>query len=156
MLGAGNPPLHRFRVGLEFTLSGHRQLDGMISEHAKPEEILGGLEATPAWQAVIASEPALAIALSPEQLDSALAAIANFVDLKSPFTLGHSVAVADLAEEAGRKLRLPPEQLLALRRAGLVHGFGRLGVSNSIWDRSGPLSAVWTNYYQLLISVEIG
>ena len=27
-----------------------------------------------------------------------------------------------------------------LRRAGLVHGFGRLGVSNSIWDRPGPLS----------------
>ena len=54
----------------------------------KRQEILGGLEACPAWQAVIASEPALAIALSAEQLDSALAAIANFVDLKSPFTLG--------------------------------------------------------------------
>ena len=35
LVGAGNPPLHRFRVGLEFALSGHRQLDGMISEHAK-------------------------------------------------------------------------------------------------------------------------
>jgi hypothetical protein len=35
LVGAGNPPLHRFRVGLEFTLSGRRQLDGMISEHAK-------------------------------------------------------------------------------------------------------------------------
>jgi DNA-binding CsgD family transcriptional regulator len=30
---------------------------------------------------------------------------------------------------------------MALRRAGFVHGFGRLGVSNSIWDRPGPLSA---------------
>ena len=28
-----------------------------------------------------------------------------------------------------------------LRRAGYVHDFGRLGVSNSIWDRPGPLSA---------------
>ena len=63
------------------------------------------------------------------------------MDLKSPFTLGHSVAVAELAEEAGRRLGLPPEQVLTLRRAGLVHGFGRLGVSNSIWDRPGPLSA---------------
>jgi len=63
------------------------------------------------------------------------------VDLKSPFTLGHSVAVAELAEEAGRRLGLPPEQVVALRRAGFVHGFGRLGVSNSIWDRPGPLSA---------------
>ena len=28
-----------------------------------------------------------------------------------------------------------------LRRAGLVHDFGRLGVSNSIWDKPGPLGA---------------
>ena len=88
LVGAGNPPLHRFRVGLEFALSGHRQLD-----------------------------------------------------LKSPFTLGHSVAVADLAGEAGHRLGLPREEALVLRRAGLVHGFGRLGVSNAIWDRPGPLSA---------------
>ena len=51
------------------------------------------------------------------QQDRALAAIANFVDLKSPFTLGHSVAVAELAEEAGGWLGLPPEQVLTLRRA---------------------------------------
>src|ERR1700751_173187 len=35
LVGAGNPPLHRFRVGLEFALSGHRELDGMISQHAR-------------------------------------------------------------------------------------------------------------------------
>src|SRR5579872_4683317 len=34
LVGAGNPPLHRFRVGLEFAVSGHRQLDGMLSQHA--------------------------------------------------------------------------------------------------------------------------
>ena len=229
LVGAGNPPLHRFRVGLEFALSGHRQLDGMISQHARlaralaeqlelpgqvreavgaayeqwdgrgwpgdlrgeavpaaarmaqfaeflevahrvggtqaatalarrqagkqfdpalaalvcarAEEIFGGLEAIPAWQTVIDAEPALAVELSEAQLDSALAAIANFVDLKSPFTLGHSVAVADLAAGAGHRLGLPREEVLVLRRAGLVHGFGRLGVSNAIWDRPGPLSA---------------
>ena len=84
---------------------------------------------------------ALASGLSADQLDGALTAIANFVDLKSPFTLGHSVAVADLCEQAGRKLGLPPAEVRVLRRAGLVHGFGRLGVSNAIWDRPGPLSA---------------
>src|SRR5467141_665064 len=34
MVGRGNPPLHRFRVGLEFALSGHREVDGMIAQHA--------------------------------------------------------------------------------------------------------------------------
>ncbi|HEX6451534.1 MAG TPA: HD domain-containing phosphohydrolase, partial [Trebonia sp.] len=42
LVGAGNPPLHRFRVGLEFAISGHRELDGMISEHAKLARTLAG------------------------------------------------------------------------------------------------------------------
>ena len=229
LVGSGNPPLHRFRVGLEFAVSGHRDLDGMIAQHAKlartlaeqlelsgavreavgaayeqwdgrgwpgllggddvpiaarvsqlaefmevahrvggidaakalarrragrqfdpalakllcdgAEEILGDLVTIPAWQTVIAAEPALAATLTEEQVDAALAAIANFVDLKSPFTLGHSVAVADLAAEAGRRLGLAHDEVATLRRAGYVHDFGRLGVSNSIWDRPGPLSA---------------
>src|SRR6202044_3125753 len=29
LIGAGNSPLYRFRVGLEFAVSGHRALDGM-------------------------------------------------------------------------------------------------------------------------------
>jgi hypothetical protein len=33
MLGAGNPPLHRFRIGLEFIMSGHREVSGMIEVH---------------------------------------------------------------------------------------------------------------------------
>jgi DNA-binding CsgD family transcriptional regulator len=132
---AGATALARRRAGRQFD----PDLAGLLCSHA--EEIFGGLEAAPAWRTVIAAEPALAVELSPDQLDRALAASANFVDLKSPFTLGHSVAVAELAEEAGRRLGLPPEQVLALRRAGFVHGFGRLGVSNSIWDRPGPLSA---------------
>ena len=33
-LGAGSPPLHRFRPGLAFALSGHREVDGMVAHHA--------------------------------------------------------------------------------------------------------------------------
>src|SRR6201992_849300 len=40
LVGAGNPPLHRVRVGLEFGFSGHRQLVGMISQHARLARIL--------------------------------------------------------------------------------------------------------------------
>ncbi|MFI5054562.1 MAG: HD domain-containing phosphohydrolase, partial [Acidimicrobiia bacterium] len=40
-LGAGNSPLHRFRIGLEFVVSGHRDLDGMIAEHAARARALG-------------------------------------------------------------------------------------------------------------------
>src|SRR5205807_5442581 len=68
-------------------------------------------------------------------------AIADFVDLKSPYMLGHARAVAGLAAAAGTRLRLPARELATLRQAGLVHGLGRLGVSNSIWDKRGPLGA---------------
>ena len=132
---AGATALARKRSGRQFDPT----LAALLC--ARAEVIFGGIDAVPAWRTVIAAEPALAMELSPDQLDRALAATANFVDLKSPFTLGHSVAVAELAEEAGRRLGLPPDQVQALRRAGFVHGFGRLGVSNSIWDRPGPLSA---------------
>src|SRR5262245_23811946 len=33
-LGAGRAPLHRFRVGIEFLLSGHREMNGVIESHA--------------------------------------------------------------------------------------------------------------------------
>ncbi|MGH3213326.1 MAG: hypothetical protein ACRDL9_01945, partial [Trebonia sp.] len=48
LVGAGNPPLHRFRVGLEFAFSGHRELDGMISQLAEFTEVahrVGGVAA---------------------------------------------------------------------------------------------------------------
>ena len=40
-LGAGRPPLHRFRVGLEFAFSGHREVDHMVAQHARIARSLG-------------------------------------------------------------------------------------------------------------------
>ena len=93
------------------------------------------------WDAVIDSEPALARRVSDEQFDAALEAIADFVDLKSPYTLGHSRAVAELARGGRARSRPAASEVRELRRAGLVHDFGRLGVSNAIWDKRGPLDA---------------
>jgi hypothetical protein len=36
LLGAGHAPLHRFRLGLELPLSGHREVDRMVAHHAAP------------------------------------------------------------------------------------------------------------------------
>ncbi len=72
---------------------------------ADADAIFAGLDSVGTWSAVIDAEPALTIRLSDEQFDAALLAIANFVDLKSPFTLGHSRAVAELAAAAGERAR---------------------------------------------------
>jgi HD-GYP domain-containing protein (c-di-GMP phosphodiesterase class II) len=105
-----------------------------------PAGILGKLSGSDTWDAVISAEPALSRTLSDEQLDAALLGVANFVDLKSPYMLGHAHAVAELAANAGQHLGLAAD-VSQLRRAGLVSGLGRLGISNSIWDKPGPLGA---------------
>src|SRR5439155_2856842 len=66
-------------------------------------------------------------------------AVADFVDLKSPFTLGHAAAVAGLVAAAAEHLGAGSDEVRTVRRAGLVHDLGRLGVSNAIWDKRGPL-----------------
>ena len=88
----------------------------------------------------MAAEPRLDRQLDDGELDTALEAVADFVDLKSPFTIGHSRGVADLAGEAASHLDLPTGDVTAVRRAGLVHDVGRLGVSNAVWDKQAPLT----------------
>jgi HD-GYP domain-containing protein (c-di-GMP phosphodiesterase class II) len=48
--------------------------------------------------------------------------------------------VADLAAEAARLRGLDEHEVIAVRRAGLVHDLGGLGVSNGIWDKPGALA----------------
>ena len=98
------------------------------------------LDGLTTWPAVIAAEPTLEIVLSDGELESALEAIADFTDLKSPWTLGHSRGVADLACAATKLYGLSEDDARLVRRAGLVHDLGRLGVSNAIWDKRGPLT----------------
>jgi putative nucleotidyltransferase with HDIG domain len=108
---------------------------------AEAPDVFAEIEAVASWDAVIAAEPALAMVLSEEEFERALEAIADFVDVKSPWTLGHSRGVAELAEEAARVLGLPADDIVLVRRAALLHDLGRLGVPNSIWDKPGRLTA---------------
>ena len=228
-IGSGHAPLHRFRLGLEFVLSGHREVDGMLAQHAalagalaqqlglRPDVVnalgcayeqwdgkgwpgalrgaavplgariaqlaefvevaqrtggspgvrdmvrtrggkqfdpalsslltaevdllLDGLDDVQTWDKVVSAQPALAHVLDDDELDGALLAIADFVDLKSPYTLGHARALSELVAQAADVLGLPTPVQRTLKRAALVCSFGRLGVSNAIWDKPGPLGA---------------
>jgi HD-GYP domain-containing protein (c-di-GMP phosphodiesterase class II) len=126
--------LARRRAGKQFEPA----LAQMVVDHA--EELLAGLDQARTWDAVIDAEPALAVTLAGDRFDAALLAIADFVDLKSPYTVGHARAVSELASAAAVELAMPESDVTALRRAGLVHDFGRLGISNAIWDKRGPLA----------------
>jgi DNA-binding CsgD family transcriptional regulator len=106
---------------------------------ADADLLLADLDGTQVWDTVIDAEPSLAVTLVGEEIDAALGAVANFIDLKSPYFLGHARAVATLAAAAASEVGVSPEEVRVVRRAAQVAGFGRLGVSNSIWDKPGPL-----------------
>jgi len=89
---------------------------------------------------VLAAEPSPAVTIPVDGLDHALGAVADFVDLKSPWFRGHSSAVATLVEAAAGAAGLDAADSALLRRAALVHDVGRVGVPNGIWDHAGPLS----------------
>jgi HD-GYP domain-containing protein (c-di-GMP phosphodiesterase class II) len=103
-----------------------------------PDE-LRRLEAGDPWAAVLAAEPQPVRRIAEDRLEPLARAFADFVDLKTPFTLGHSSGVAEIATTAATRLGLPhPERILL---AGLLHDLGRTSVSSGVWERQGSLSS---------------
>jgi HD-GYP domain-containing protein (c-di-GMP phosphodiesterase class II) len=80
------------------------------------------------------------VAADDGRIDRIAEAFASMIDAKSPFTASHSDRVAGYAVGIGRELGFGPAQLRDLRRAGLLHDIGKLGVSNSILDKPGRLT----------------
>jgi HD-GYP domain-containing protein (c-di-GMP phosphodiesterase class II) len=90
---------------------------------------------------VLDAEPAPVRTIETGELDDALAAVADFADLKSPFLRGHSPGVAELSHRAAGAAGLSDADATTLGRAALLHDVGRVGIPSGIWDRPGPLSA---------------
>jgi HD-GYP domain-containing protein (c-di-GMP phosphodiesterase class II) len=89
---------------------------------------------------VLAEEPADRVRYVDEEgLNEVARAFADIIDAKSPFTFEHSRRVADYAVAMGRVLDFDEDELRRLYRAGLLHDIGKLGVSNRILDKEGPL-----------------
>jgi HD-GYP domain-containing protein (c-di-GMP phosphodiesterase class II) len=105
---------------------------------------LEGLGEMATWDVLIESQPALSPSLSEDQLQHALQAFADYADLKSPHTVGHSRAVANLVADAARGLGFPETEVNEVQRAALIHDIGALGVPNNIWDKPSSFSpAEW-------------
>jgi putative nucleotidyltransferase with HDIG domain len=91
-------------------------------------------------QAVFAMEPGAGVAvLDDNYLDDIAAAFGQVVDSKSPFTAGHSARVAHYVDAIAERLGLTPARRRWLRRGALLHDVGKLGVSNTVLDKPGPL-----------------
>ena len=90
--------------------------------------------------AVFAMEPGSGeVGIDDDYLDDIAAAFGEVVDSKSPYTSGHSVRVAGIADALAGRLGVGPARRRWLRRGALLHDVGKLGVSNAILDKPGPL-----------------
>jgi len=103
------------------------------------DDILAELDEARIWEHALDSEPSPPRWIAGERIDAAFAAIAVITGLKSPWLREHSVGVAELAEAAAWRIGLSADAVTLLRRAALAHDVGRVGVSNAIWEKPGPL-----------------
>lgn len=106
---------------------------------ASADALLAAAETVDPWDACVQERDGPAD-LDEAALERALGVVADFADLKSPFTPGHSRGVAELAAGAGTASGLAAADVTMLRRAALVHDLGRVCVPNSIWDKPAPLT----------------
>src|SRR5205807_7037080 len=126
MLGRDASVIYR-AGGVDAARAMARQRSGGAHDPALVESLLAagpqlfdGLN-TVGWDEALAAEPGPRPLLSPTELQSALEAVADFVDLKFPTLAGHSRGVAGLAAEAGRGAGLAERDPTELMHPGLAH-----------------------------------
>jgi len=67
-----------------------------------------------------------------ERAESVLFTLARSIEGKDPYTHGHCERLSDYSARLGEHLGLAEDQIVALRRAGVVHDVGKIAVPDSI------------------------
>ena len=94
---------------------------------------------------VAAPEAASAVSLAngaPAELQLAtVIALAEALDIRDTGTAKHSHMVGRYAELMAQELGLEPDRVERVRLAGILHDVGKIGVSDAVLSKPGPLSA---------------
>lgn len=70
-----------------------------------------------------------------------LTTLSEIIDLRDPYVLGHSKQVSEYSTRIATLLKLSNRQIKLIRKAGLLHDIGKLGVSMEILTKPGRLTA---------------
>jgi putative nucleotidyltransferase with HDIG domain len=74
-----------------------------------------------------------------------LLSLAEALDVRDSGNSTHCHRVGRFAELTARELGMPPESVERMRLAGILHDVGRVGMPDSLFQKSGPLSEEeWT------------
>jgi putative two-component system response regulator len=84
-----------------------------------------------------------------ERAESVLFTLARSIEGKDPYTHGHCERLSDYSARLGEHLGLAGDQIVALRRAGIVHDVGKIAVPDSILLKPARLTAdEWQLIYE--------
>jgi diguanylate cyclase (GGDEF)-like protein len=71
----------------------------------------------------------------------AVTSLARAIDLSDHYTRYHGQAVSRVAVQIARQMRLPDEEVEEIRRAGILHDIGKIGIPHAILYKPAPLTA---------------
>ncbi len=80
-------------------------------------------------------------ALPPAVVDT-VTSLALAIDAKDQYTQGHSQKVSAYAVMIAQALAMTPPQIEEIRLAALLHDIGKVGIPETILNKSGPLDAI--------------
>jgi putative two-component system response regulator len=75
-----------------------------------------------------------------ERAESVLFALARSIEGKDPDTEGHCERLSDYSARLGERIGLAEDQVVALRRAGIVHDIGKVAVPDAVLLKPGRLT----------------
>jgi HD-GYP domain-containing protein (c-di-GMP phosphodiesterase class II) len=67
--------------------------------------------------------------------------LARTIEARDPYTGGHTERVADFAQAIGVRLELDEDELRAVAIGAVIHDIGKIGVSDAVLLKQGPLDA---------------
>jgi HD-GYP domain-containing protein (c-di-GMP phosphodiesterase class II) len=72
---------------------------------------------------------------------ASMQSLADALEVKDPYTRGHSVRVSHYASLASRALGLDQRTIHQIELGGHVHDIGKIGVREAVLNKPGPLTA---------------
>jgi|YelNatPaOPRAMG01_1025707.scaffolds.fasta_scaffold49567_2 putative nucleotidyltransferase with HDIG domain len=105
-----------------------------------PDELAALVLSVLAYQAGIAIDRWHSVTIVTESYISAIRALASAIDARDPSTHRHSQAVTELSVALAQELGLSEEEIRTIRDAAILHDIGKIGISEEILFKPGPLT----------------
>lgn len=75
-------------------------------------------------------------------LSTTITTMAKIVETKDPYTAGHQMRVAELAELIAREMAMAPDRVNGLHMAAMIHDIGKIYIPAEILSKPGQLSRI--------------